>query len=349
MKIFVKKTQVFVNMGYGYSQNQFLKYLPYAMKAAKPYIKFKTAAQRNQLRKKKKPKTRARGYAGTSRRKYSKVVRNTQSIKKLQQQTRQSLGTMTYRHLDSTAKICNVNQQAFQMINPNNVTQLETVLAQCKFFDPATPGTLVTGSLVAGTYQRNVRFENVSSKLEVRNNFGTTVDVRIYLCKVKDDTNSTAGVAWSDGIPDGSNLSVRENIGQYPSDYDIVKDLYNLKLAKSCTLRPGGAATVTHSTGSFEYSPSTVDTHGLEYQKEYKGFSWMVVFHGGVGHDTVNTEITTMQCGLDMSWTDTYKVKYDAGANISFVHVVNDRDAAFTTGGVMAQTPITDNQAYSYA
>ena len=61
MKIFVKKTQDFVNMGYGYSQNQFLKYLPYAMKAAKPYTRFKTAAQRNQLRKKKKPKTRARG------------------------------------------------------------------------------------------------------------------------------------------------------------------------------------------------------------------------------------------------------------------------------------------------
>ena len=68
----------------GYGQNQFLKYLPYAIKAAKPYVK--PAAKRNQLRKK-KSKTRARGYAATSRRKYSKVVRNAQSIKKLQQHT----------------------------------------------------------------------------------------------------------------------------------------------------------------------------------------------------------------------------------------------------------------------
>jgi len=332
-----------------------IKYLPYLV-GALGGAGSATAYQKRKMRtKRRRPSTKRKtgGRAGTSRRKYtrvrkrSKVAKNTKSIRKLQQHDRQSLGDMTYRHLESYSSHSTVNAQAVPSISTARTTDLETVLAQCKFFDPSTPGTLITGSTATGNYQRNVRFENVSSSIKVANNYGTTQSVTVYLCKVKDDTSVGPGSAWSNAVADGSNLIGTTPLGQYPSDYDLVKDLWNLKVAKKVSLAPGKSFTLSHSTGAFEYSSSTVDTHSMIYQKEYKSFVWMIVHHGELGHDTVLSETAALPSGLDISYTTTYKVKYDAGINIRYIYVVNDNDTAFTNGGVMAQKPVTDNQGYS--
>jgi hypothetical protein len=276
----------------------YLKYLPYAFKAAQPYMK--THRQRNPLSYRKK-KTKAKGYARTSRRKYkrttSKVARNAKSIKKLQAHDRQSLGDMTYRDLNAVSLTSLVNQQNVYNVYPNATATLETVLGQCKFYNPSVPGTLTTASLATGTYQRNTRFENIHNKCNIRNNYQSTCEVRVYLCTTKDDTSVTPAGAWQNGLPDGSNLSTLQDLGGYPTDYELATDLWKMKLAKRCVLAPGQSTTVSHSTGSFEYSSSTVDDHALSYQKEYKCFSWMIVINGVVGHDTALSEFANLPAG----------------------------------------------------
>lgn len=331
----------------GYKTNPYMKYLPYAIKAAKyarPYMK--TYKQRNQSLKRKSP-----GYARTSRRPYkkSKVTRNTKMIKKLQAHDRQSLGDMTYRQLGSSRVTFLTNDQGVVPIGGSRTIDLESILSKCKFFDPSNPATLIEGSLAAGTYQRNVRFENITSNIECRNNYGTTMEVTIYKCLVKEDTNNNPITAWASGIPDGSNLSTPNDLGQYPTDYDLVNDLWKLTVAKKVVLQPGQAVKAFHKTGAFEFASSTVDTHALAYQKEYKSFEWLVIAKGVHGHDTSFLQVANMPGGIDFSWTNVYKVKYDAGINIRFVHVDNGNADTFSNAGVMSQKPMTDNQGYSVA
>lgn len=254
---------------------------------------------------------------------------------------------MTYRAIGSNRFVFDENKQGASTVAVNRVQDIESILARCKFFDPSTPGTLIEGSLAAGTFQRNVRFENITSSVTFRNNYMTTIEATVYLCQVKDDTDLAPLTAWANGLSDGTNLTSIFDLGQYPSDYDVVKDLYKLKVAKKVILAPGESCSTFHKTGAFEYSPSTVDAHPVAYQTEYKSFDWLVVAKGCVGHDVGISSIANMPGGLDVSWTNVYKVKYDAGVNIRFTHVDNSNAASFPNGGVMSQKPIGENQAFS--
>lgn len=331
----------------------FIKYLPYLLGAAggatavKGYQKGKMRAKRRRSVKRKTGRaTTSRRGKRTKYKKRSKVSKNTRSIKKLQQHDRQSLGDMTYRELSSNRLLSVANEQN-ALVNNTGTANLETVLAQCKFFNPAVPGTLTTGSLATGTFQRNVRFESIRHSIICVNNYQTSCDVKIYECHVKDDTNTTVLGAWSAGLVSGTNLTATTDLGQYPSDYDVVNDLWRLKLVKSCRLKPGMSCGTATSTPAFEYASNTVDSHALNYQKEYKAMAYLVVITGALAHDTAVDQQTHADCGVDIKIQKIYKVKYDAGINVRFTHVDNQMDTGFTNLGVMSQKPISDNQAYS--
>lgn len=285
------------------------------------------------------------------------VKKDVQKLKKsvhsLQKMDDNTTGTMTYRKLHSGEIISAVHHHKIFCTGIIDTTAYEDVLGQCKFFDPATPGTLTTASQSAGTYARQSLVQSVTNKVYFRNNYQTDADVTVYLCSCKDDTDQLPNVLWTSGIADqgyGNLLTTNSDLGQYPSDYDTVKDIWNLKVAFKGTLSPGQSATVSNTIKDIEYSPSTVDAHNLAYQREYKAQVYMFQVRGCLSHDQeVSTNTTFQQGGIDFYGEISFKVKYNAGINISYIYVQDDSDASFVGNPVCSNQPVADNQTYSTA
>lgn len=273
----------------------------------------------------------------------SQIKGKLRKLKKLDDAT---TGTLTYRVGLAYALSSARNKQFAAAYAANDTTQIEQALANTKYFNPATPGTLTTASSVAGTYQRNMLIDYSSLTLNIRNNYQVPCEIDVYLCTVKDDTNQGPVSAWNAAVPDGSNLTDSTDLNQYPTDYNTYNDLWKTKKLMSKLLQSGQQITVSHSTSDFEYDSATVDTHGLVYQKEYKCFAIMVVLKGVLAHDTVLDEQCINPAGLDIEQKRVMKVKYSAGINISYSQVVNTYDT-ITNTSVVANKPVSDNQSYS--
>lgn len=271
------------------------------------------------------------------------------SVKELKMSDDSSTGTLTYRNIHAGRLLSGVNQQGVTSINCCDTASYELVLSYLKFFDPANPGTLVTADGSSGTYQRNMYFPSVTMKTLFRNNYQTDVNLKVYLCEVRDDTDGTPTTMWSAGIANGTNLTNISELGQYPSDYDVLTDVYKLKVVLNKSLSPGESATISHSVKNIEYDPATKDTHSLSYQKEYKSFFFLPVVSGTLSHDTVQNEQGICAAGVDYRVDYTYIAKYSAGINIKYTHVDLTGLDAFTNGAVQSHQPIPDNTGYSIA
>lgn len=279
-----------------------------------------------------------------SDKKMTKVERD---LKKLKRQTNATLGTMNYRALNTDKLLCAENAIDSDVYGSFGVAGIEYALQYLKFFNPANPGTLTTASIAGVTYQNNVLLSKVSSQIYVRNNYQNDALVSIYLCKVKDDTNQSAQASWVAGYPDGGNASAVTNQLQYPTDYNTFNDLWTAKRVVHKTLKPGQEAKYTHSEKNIEYSTSTVDTHALEYQKEYKAFEYLVMINGRLCHDSTSAVQQGFGlAGIDVATRLSIQVKYPAGINIEYIHIV-DNSTSMTTQGLQSQKPVSDNQAFS--
>jgi len=297
-------------------------------------------------RQRRKPRrTHCKGVKGKAGKEICQIKK---AIKALKFSENASLGRMTYRKLQSFRVISADNLQAVSSDGGNDTTQMETTLANLKYYDPANPGTLVTAAATTGTYQRNFLFKSITSKLVLRNNYQSDATVKIYLCKAKDDTDISPSTAWSTGIATSGNVSSITQLNQYPTDNDLFNDLYSVKVAGTYVLSPGQSCSVSHTEKDIEYDPATVDNHNLLYQKEYKAFKWMTVVSGVLSHDVSADDQGIAQAGVDGLVYTTHVVSYDAGVNLTFVHNVISLDTP-ATSFVQSHQPIADNQAYSVA
>lgn len=270
------------------------------------------------------------------------------AVRDLRYSENATLGTLTFRSLNTYRILAPINSLASASYALASIATLESVLAQCKFFNPAVPGTLTTADVTSGTYQRNVLFKSQTNQLIIRNNYQSDCNIVVYLCIVKDDTDQTPLAAWDAGVIDGSNAADRNALNQYPSDYNVVKDLYSLKRVLKTTLAPGQSTKCSHTVNNVEYDPATADTHGLSYQKEYKANFFMVIIQGTISHDSVADEQGFAAAGVDIEQRRTHIVSYDAGINISYNYLSTGPDS-FTNGAVQSHQPIPDNVGYSVA
>lgn len=268
------------------------------------------------------------------------------AIKDLKLTNDATIGTMVYRRSNSQNITCAKNEQASLSRNVFRLNQMQGALSNLKFFNPSTPGTLTTADLASATFQQNILFKNVSSKINIRNNYISDCEVKVYLCTVKDDTNSDPKVAWQAGIADGGNAADENELNQYPSDYSLVTSLWNLKRMVKCTLSPGQTISASHNVNDIEYDPSVFDSHALDYQKEYKSFTWLVVIQGTNVHDTTDpTSVGKSQCGVDIDTLESWTIQYSAGVNINYIHLANNYDTVASP--VQSHQPIPDNINYS--
>lgn len=293
---------------------------------------------------------KAKGYAKTSRRRGTSTLRALKSqVKTLSKKTNESLSQLTYRSITANKLQSGVNSQAVAIEALCGVSNLEAVLAQAKFYDPSNPGVLLTANLSTGGYARKIMFKSCHARIDMRSSYQVPMEVRVYSCHVSDDTDYTASQAWTNSVGDSSNLTSITEPFTYPSD-SVAKNIWNYKLIKKCELKPGQHATVSVSEKSFNYDPSVVDNHNLNYQRLYgHGRSILIVVNSVLAHDTVADQQGLGAGAIDYCVRKRFVVEYNSGGPpIKYLYYSNGMDSTFTNGAVVGNM-VTDNQGFSQA
>jgi len=274
------------------------------------------------------------------------------SVKSLARQVKQlsikqntMMGELIYRNplntsLTTTAGLQNsVDQDVF------NASYYEIVLQQLRYYNPSAPSTLVTADGATGTYDKSFRFESNVAKMTLRNNFRVPVEVAVYYCKVKSDTNTSPRTAWDNGISDKSTSGITSPY-IYPTDSDIFTDLWNVTKTVKKQLEAGETMCCKYTEPSFNYDPAVNDNSPPYYTKYDKAFSFLVVVKGIVCHDnTAQSNINHAPGGVDILTYRMSKVKYNAGGKVQWIHINNGLTSITT--GVVSQKPSPANQSYS--
>lgn len=229
-------------------------------------------------------------------------------------------------------------------------TQMESAMANLRYYDPATPSTLVTANASTGTFARVIHFKSITGSLNVRNNYQTACRVRVYLCTPKADTSIDPTSYYSAGVADQVISGDVTSPMLYLTDIDMVNKAWNIKCLKNKILHAGSEVTVSHTVKDIDYDPSLVDTHSLTWQKKYKNFTFCIRVEGLLAHDTaVSGQQGLMASQVDLQYTNVFKMIYDAGTNLNDISYTDGRDTTFTNGAVISQQPVVDNQALSVA
>ncbi len=269
----------------------------------------------------------------------------TKRVTKIQRQLNTDMSTHTFRQIITDTVRCVLNQNTVSNFPVHKADTIQTALAGLRYYDPANPATLVTASGATGTFSRQFLFSQCHVSMECKNNYQVPVHVKIYMCEPRSDTSLTPVTTFVNGMADQNNPTItKPNI--YPTDSDQLKALWNTKV-KTVKLYPGKSTTFSHNVGAFDFDPSDFDSHQLQFQRSFKGVSFMVRVLGDVCHDgTDELEQALSPAGVDTIQSLKYVIKYDSGTNL------NDFTASNTLGPVttaLQSQVVVDNQSFSVA
>lgn len=332
----------------------------YLSSAAKSAIA--KAAIRVAMRSSSKSQSEAKPSYKQYRKKYPKAKSKsnstlTQEVKSLKKGLRslkcdqeQSLGHLTYRRSAFDNCTSSVNSQGVVSVGINTLAQMQSVVSNLLYYDPSNPGTLITANYETGTYSRDLCFKSIYGKIKATNNYQVPCECTIYLCEPVADTGSSPSTIWTSAIADnpGTGVSAITDINQYPSDFDTFKKIWKAKRMNCKILQPGQSMSAISEVKDLDYDPAVADVQSDQYQKMNKNRAWLVVVKGLIAHDTSLDQQGLAQAGVDFQYDTTYKLKYDAGVNLSFV-ISDNQGSAFTNGAVQSLQPTADNQSYSQA
>lgn len=293
--------------------------------------------------------------AGTATRKRakkpSKFKKLAKKVATLEKETDASLGTMVFRSLSGGSLNAALHKQGVSSWVPFSTASLESVLGKLKYYDIDNPTVLKEVSGATGAYARKYFFKKCFMSATYRNSYQSGLTLTVYLNICKDDNTHTPQGSWDDGVPDATNLTNSLDLGSFPTDSSSARDLWTWKKIKQVHLMPGQTATVTYAVPSFNYDPSVVDYSGASHVPSLGGCPcFTAVFHGDLGHSADGSNyITTLEAGLDVNRKAVYTVEYEAGANIKFVYVSDNRSTSWGVSDGVEGMKITDNQSYEVA
>lgn len=305
----------------------------YARRYVAPHIRRRIAPTKKKYRKPKIPK--------------SKVAKNSQNIKSIKQRLSLDTGTHIQKTLDTGRLIASARTMAHSLIDQNNASEIETVLANLKYYDPSNPAVLVTASAASGTFTKQFLFKNIYSHIVVRNNYQVPAEVTLYIVAPKNDTSKTAIEAYTEGLNDIGGPSSTSPM-MYLSDSPVFKKLYKVVKQKSKVLEVGKTMSLNHSIKNLVYDPAYNDAHTSTYKPVEGAFSYVIRVTGVVGHDTtITTEQLKLPCGVDYEINRKWEISYQAGCDLHTVDITDNSSASFTNGGVVSNKPDANNQSYS--
>jgi len=310
---------------YGAARNA---YGSYSSSNARPVISGGKSVYRRPMRPKPKPKNKLK-----------------KAVRELQHQVRANEGELVYRERQVQRIVTDaVNECELAALSGSSITKLETVIANLRYFNPATPGTYTTVDFTSGTQSKSIRIK-MYSKLNIRNNYVVPAKVDIYVCTPKQDTTITTVAAVTAGYVDIGGVDIDSSL-MYPSDSPSFTQLWKIVKHTHFTLKPGGERSASFSKPYFDYDPSLVDLHADTYQKHYGSHQYLIRITGVLAHDSVvATEEGFSKAGVDASVVTTYTCRYAAGADIKYI-IINDSADTFTNTPNVTQV---DTQQETYA
>lgn len=240
-----------------------------------------------------------------------------------------------------------VNQTAYQSYNITSDSILDASIANLRYFDPSTPGTLITADVGTTAYQSETLIK-VFSTITCRNNYQVPLELDIYLCRCRGDTSIAPQTAFTNGMSDQGGPTSTSML-LYPSDSDEFNSLWKIAKHQRYVLEPGRQVSLSCSSKQITYSPSLADSHSFAYLHKNQGMVWLVRIHGVVAHDSSLDQQGLIASGVDVTCKVVCDVRYDSGGPALNDVVISDGFSAFTNGAVVANKPVSDNQAYSQA
>lgn len=227
------------------------------------------------------------------------------------------------------------------------ISNIEAALAQARFFDPSTPGTLITASLASPTYKQNVMIRVVSGII-FKNNYQVPCKITYGVVKPKVATSITPNAAFQNGLVDLGNPDNSSTLLTY-KDSDEFKESWKGKLYNKI-LMPGQQCSLKYKQKSFQYDPSWTDSHTETFQPACKSTVFVYRCQGVLAHDSaVASEQGISGAGFDVYAYSVYYVYYNSGgAAVKTVVLSEGATQTFTNGAVQSQI-VVDNQGYSLA
>lgn len=276
----------------------------------------------------------------------AKDYRVRKQVKELKRVVEGDQGTHIDRRISKIILSSAVNASNIQAMTLNDINIIEDVISNLKYYNPSIPGTLTTADGTSGTFQKEFYIKQVYGKCTLHNNYQVPVNATLYIIEPKEDTSIEGDTAFANGLTDMSNASATSML-VYPTDSPQFGDLWKITKSSRKIIQPGDSLSVSVSFDGFQYDPSFVDNHALVFQSRFKGCQALARIEGCFGHDTVASEITTLQSSVDIVYETKIVVKYPAGVDLKYLRVTNNLSTSFTNSGVHSNMPVSDNQTYS--
>lgn len=266
-------------------------------------------------------------------------------LSNLEKASKADTSKLIYKYDEKGTVRPTVASASYSENNAFSIATLELALANLRFFDPSTPGTLITASLASPTFQQRIMVSAVSAYV-VKNNYQVPCVITYGCVKPREDTSQTPNVARTNGLTDTGNPDATSTLLSW-KDSPQYNQLWSGKLITK-TLKPGQQVVIKSYVKSFMYDPALFDTHNLTFQRKNKSSVFICRCQGVLGHDTaVSTEQGMLPAGVDCYITTVYTISYNSGGAAVRTIVLNElASQSFTNAGVISQT-VQDNQSYS--
>lgn len=264
---------------------------------------------------------------------------NRKRINYLKKQMQNNESTIIYRSRKVQNSTNIENKCLYHSRDALSASLIALAVTALKYFDPTAPATLTTVNYNTGTFHKQILLQS-SSKIRFQNNYRVPLKFKLYLCKVKADTDNSPKTALTAGFADVGALADTNPLSK-AEDSLILKDLWNCTtIQKEIILPPGGILQYSHFEKPFAYDTSLVDTHNLEYIKQFRNYQWLYRVEGLCAHDTVLDEQGTQPSGVDVTVDNQIIIKYDGGIDLYEIQTAND-SKTFTNSGVLC---VIDNE-----
>lgn len=256
-----------------------------------------------------------------------KIQRKKKPINKLEKRLREvekcckaSTATLISRDTLVGLQSSNANQSNHTTYSANNKNLIDSFLTNVRVYNSET-GAYDTKDYSVITRDVNMHMKSYS-KITIRNNQTTPMEVDIYCMVAKADTGSSPNAFFTSGLADiGNPSSTAPNI--YISDSPHVSANWKTVKHKRKVLDSGKELRLSHSE-SFTFNPSLADSQQDVYQKRYGAYVYVVRIMGSLGHEAALVGLTSAKA--DFMLERKYTMEYDGGQDFTTLVVNDDMD-----------------------
>lgn len=350
LSLFGDEKEIEAALGNDFRSSAFVEGVTRAAQAyskSKPYLK-KAASRFAPIGKKRKPS----GKQKAAKRKvvnmafgHGKLSRLETDVDRLKRCVDQTVGTMTYRQSQVTNCAAANSAIGYRVLDASTPSQMETALGNLKYYDPSTPGTLVTAAGASGTFSKPLLFESAYVSAEVRANYQQEAHVSVYLCRPRGSTDVNVNTAFTNGLTDSGAPTASSPL-VYPTDSSEFNALWVPLKTWKFILAPGQSRSCGMDLGEIKYDPAVFDSSNEAYSNFSKSCQWFIRVRGPLCHDTVTLARNFGQTDVDIYASTVYKICYPAGINLDYT-VVADGGGSFANAAVSCLQNQPDLIGYS--